>query len=251
MRHSPRAFTHARIIFRPKRQRGRRIGFFSSAVLIGLCWGTHSARASESKKSPQKITEELKELQKKSGKTPSFRVSFEQQVFSALRKKTTRSTGELIFSQPLKFRWEIKSPNKEVYVNNGEWFWKYVERTKHAVRMPANAGELDFLDVIFKLDNLQNKFTIKNVTQMSDLDGKPVVPCPTNNTCILLEPLQESGQKNIELAINRTNGFVSAVRIGFRNGNRTLIGFSSFTEDKVSADTFEFTPPPGTAVDKR
>lgn len=251
MRQSPRAFTHARILFRPTQKRGRGIGLFSTAALIGLSSVNHSARASENNRSPQKITEELKELQKKAGKTPSFRVSFEQQVFSALRKKTNRSAGELIFSQPLKFRWEIKSPNKEIYVNNGEWFWKYVERTKHAVRMPANAGELDFLDVIFKLDRLQNKFTIKKLAQMSDLDGKPVKPCPTNNTCILLEPLQESSQKNIELAINRANGFVSAVRIGFRNGNRTLIGFSSFKEDKVSADTFEFTPPPGTAVDKR
>lgn len=220
------------------------------AITSALC-STTSFAADDTKNSSTKIAGELKQLQSKISHHESFTVKFEQQVFSALRKKTSKSSGELVFAQPRKFRWEISTPNKELYINNGEWFWKYVENTKHAVRMPAQSGDLEFLDVIFALDKLQNKFQLQKIAQLSDTDGKPSKSCPKNHACIGLEPIEKSGQKAIELAIDQSNGFVSVVRIDFRNGNRTQINFSSFKDGKVSADVFEFTPPPGTAIDKR
>jgi outer membrane lipoprotein carrier protein len=210
-----------------------------------------AATAAEQDNSNEKISAQLQELQLRAGKFPSFKVKFEQQVFSSLRKKTNRSEGELTFSKPRKFRWEISKPNREVYANNGEWFWKYVERTKHAVRLPANSGELDFLDVIFQLDNLKNKYKLKPIANITDVDNTTSIKCPANHVCIDLVPIQTGSQKNIHLAIDRANGFVSAVSIAFRNGNRTLIRFSSFNEEKVTAESFEFTPPAGTAIDKR
>ena len=221
--------------------------YFSGIVLAGC----GSASASGQETSPEKITAQLQELQIKAGKVQSFKVKFEQQVFSALRKKTNRSEGELTFAKPRKFRWEILKPNKEVYVNNGEWFWKYVEKTKHAVRLPADSGELEFLDVIFQLDKLNNKFKIKTLASLTDVDNTASIKCPANHTCVDLEPLQSGSQKNINLAIDRANGFVSTVSIAFRNGNRTLIRFSSFSSGKVNSEIFEFTAPPGTAIDKR
>lgn len=197
------------------------------------------------------VAAELKQLQSKAEKFDSFKVKFEQQVFSALRRKTTSSQGTLAFTQPRKFRWEIDSPKKEVYVNNGQWFWKYVESTKHAVRLPADSGDLEFLDVIFALDKIQNKYKLQKITKTTGIDGKAAKECPQNHTCIGLEPLQNGQQKNIELAIDQSNGFVSMVRIDFRTGNRTMINFSGFKQGKISADTFEFNPPPGTAVDKK
>jgi outer membrane lipoprotein-sorting protein len=198
-----------------------------------------------------KIAEELRVLQSKSNLNTSFRVKFEQKVFSALRKKTTTSSGELIFSQPRKFRWEITSPGKELYVNNGEWFWKYIESTKHALRMPANASDLDFLDVVFNLDRLPNKFNLEKISSFPPDQNMSNSTCPKNHTCIALEPLQKSGQKAIALAVDQSTGFVSVIRIEFRNGNRTLINFSPLKAEKIAASLFEFTPPPGTAVDKR
>lgn len=198
-----------------------------------------------------KLPSELKQLQSKAEKFDSFRVKFNQQVFSALRRKTTSSEGTLAFMQPRKFRWEINSPKREVYVNNGQWFWKYVESTKHALRLPANSGDLEFLDVIFALDKIQNKYRLRKITETTGIDGKTAIDCPQNHTCVSLEPLQSGQQKNIELAIDQSNGFVTIVRIDFRTGNRTLINFSGFKQGKITADTFEFTPPPGTAVDKK
>jgi outer membrane lipoprotein-sorting protein len=198
-----------------------------------------------------KIAEELRILQSKSNLNTSFRVKFDQKVFSALRKKTTVSSGELVFSQPRKFRWEIFSPGKELYVNNGEWFWKYIENTKHALRMPANASELEFLDVVFNLDRLPNKFNLEKISAFPADENMSNTACPKNHTCVTLEPLQKSGQKSIALAVDQSTGFVSVIRIEFRNGNRTLINFSAMKPEKIAASAFEFTPPPGTAVDKR
>ncbi|MEN9529489.1 MAG: outer rane lipoprotein chaperone LolA [Pseudomonadota bacterium] len=198
-----------------------------------------------------KIAEELRILQSKSNLNTSFRVKFDQKVFSALRKKTTVSSGELVFSQPRKFRWEIFSPGKELYVNNGEWFWKYIENTKHALRMPANASDLEFLDVVFNLDRLPNKFNLEKISAFPADENMSNTACPKNHTCVTLEPLQKSGQKSIALAVDQSTGFVSVIRIEFRNGNRTLINFSAMKPEKIAASAFEFTPPPGTAVDKR
>lgn len=226
-------------------------GLSRTCFLFCIIAGLASAQVSGSDKPDANIAAQLQELQSKAGKFPSFSVKFEQQVYSALRKKTNRSEGELAFAKPKKFRWEISKPNKELYVNNGEWFWKYVERTKHALRLPSNSGELEFLDVIFQLDKLSSKYSIKAVTGIADVDGNNSIKCPADHACIDLEPVQQGSQKNISLAIDRRNGFVSTVGIVFRNGNRTLIRFSSFSGRKISADEFEFTPPAGTAVDKR
>ena len=199
----------------------------------------------------EKIAAELRALQAKSNIHTSFRVKFEQKVFSALRKKTTLSVGELIFSQPRKFRWEISNPGKELYINDGEWFWKYVENTKHAMRLPANASDLEFLDVVFQLDKLPNKYSLEKVNSFANDESQGNSNCPNNHTCVVLEPLKKSGQKNISLAIDQASGFVSIIKIEFRNGNKTNITFNSFKPGKVAASSFEFTPPPGTAVDKR
>ncbi|NBO37592.1 outer membrane lipoprotein carrier protein LolA [bacterium] len=205
----------------------------------------------EADQSSSKVATELKSLQVKANKHDAFRVKFDQKFFSALRNKTTNSSGELIFAQPRKFRWEVTTPNKEVYVNDGEWFWKYVENTKHAMRMPANSSDLDFLDVIFQLDRLASKFQLKKISTLPNDGSQPGPTCPQKSYCVELEPLQKGNQKNIALAVEESTGFVNLVRIEFKNGNKTLITFNSFKPGKVSAQSFEFTPPPGTAVDKR
>ncbi|MEN9809266.1 MAG: outer rane lipoprotein chaperone LolA [Pseudomonadota bacterium] len=228
----------------------RRRSVFSGLAVVALL-PCRSFAQSGAGTGADALAAELKKLQSKAEKFDSFRVKFEQQVFSALRRKTTSSQGTLAFTQPRKFRWEIDSPKKEVYVNNGQWFWKYVESTKHAVRLPADSGDLEFLDVIFALDKIQNKYKLQKILRTTGIDGKAAKDCPQNHTCISLEPLQSGQQKNIELAVDQSNGFVSMVRIDFRNGNRTMINFSGIKQGKISVDTFEFNPPPGTAVDKK
>jgi len=217
----------------------------------GLLAASDAAASTTANGASSKIAEELRTLQSKSNLNASFRVKFDQKVFSALRKKTTASTGELIFSQPRKFRWEVFSPGKELYVNNGEWFWKYIENTKHALRMPANSSDLEFLDVVFNLDRLPNKFNLEKVSTFPADENLTNTSCPKSNTCVSLEPIQKSAQKSITLAVDQSTGFVSVIRIEFRNGNRTLINFSSMKPEKIAASAFEFIPPPGTAVDKR
>jgi outer membrane lipoprotein-sorting protein len=250
MQHSKSGFAGRHRSFRWLHRSVLRLALFSFvSICLKISPGGHSMAFAND--SAPEISSELKNLQTKASKHPSFKVKFEQTVFSALRKKSTKSEGELIFAQPRKFRWEILSPFRELYVNNGEWFWKYVETTKHALRLPATAGELDFLDVIFQLDKLQNKYRLQRIKLLSDVNGMPADGCPQSHTCIALQPLQKGPQSNIELAISQLNGFVSTVRIDFRNGNRTLISFSSFKGENVNSKVFEFTPPAGTAVDKR
>lgn len=242
----------------PKSLSQHALRFPSWALFIGISFAGHVTALGKTNHSgiastqeSAKLAAELKSLQEKANKHSSLRADFEQQIFSALRKKTTTSKGQLFFAQPKKFRWEIATPSKELYVNNGEWFWKYVENTKHALRMPANSGELEFLDVVFHLDKLPGKFGLKKLSTWPLEETQPEKPCPAKHVCFALEPLQKGNQKSVGIVINQTSGFVSRLRIEFKNGNKTNIVFHSFQPEKVADDVFEFSPPPGTAVDKR
>lgn len=194
---------------------------------------------------------ELRKLQKLSAKNSSIEASFEQKTFNALRKKITTSVGTLQFSQPRMFRWEVTSPRAELYVTNDKWFWKYTESTKHALRMPASSNELQFLDVIFNFETLPNKFVVSKVNRIEQNEFNTRLECTGRMTCFELTPQTQERHRQITIAIDTQTGFAKLLFIEFRNGNKTEISFSQYKQYELNKRIFDFSPPPGTAIDKR
>lgn len=212
--------------------------------------------------SPTAVTVEVERVQREAGKRQSFTVNFEQEFFSSLRKRTRRSSGVLSFLAPRNFRWEILKPTKELYVNNGKEFWKYTQATRHAQKLPASSVELDFVDLVLRLDSLSKRYDVaawerndngapakKALGELpAELSDNP--PPPADGMLLLaLTPKVESSQEKIFLRVESKKAEVRELRIHYRNGNRTRIVFEALKESGVDAALFHFVPPPGTAID--
>lgn len=198
-----------------------------------------------------KLLSELSDLQKKSAARSAVEAQFQQNVYSALRKRVTTSKGTLKYSIPLFFRWEITSPRSELYVKNDKWFWKYVASAKHAMRMPATSSELDFLDVIFNFETLPEKYLVEKIDKISVAELELNMSCLEKLSCFKLTPKAQERHSNISVAIDRKTGLAKTIFIEFRNGNRTEISFSQYKKSQFGKRAFDFSPPPGTAIDKR
>jgi outer membrane lipoprotein-sorting protein len=152
-------------------------------------------------------------------------------------------------------------PSNELYVNNGKEFWKYTEATRHAQKLPASSVELDFVDLVLRLDSLSQRYDVapwvrQELPVAKKAGGElPAAtsddPPPAVNGMLLLAltPKQEGTQEKIFLRVDDRKAEVRELRIRYRNGNRTRIVFEALKEGGVEASRFDFTPPPGTAVD--
>lgn len=202
------------------------------------------------------VAAEVAEVQRRAAGRKDFSVTFQQEVYSALRKKSSESKGSLAYQPPGKFRWELQGKKQELYVSNGKDFWKYDASNKHAQRLPPESAALDFIDVVTKLSRLSELFAIEawKATQEGGNDAaaaeffKP--PSEPGSLLVKLTPKAQGQQQAVFLAIDRNSNTIIEMRIAFRNGNRTRLVLTNLKEAPVDPKTFDFTPPPGTAVDR-
>jgi outer membrane lipoprotein-sorting protein len=198
--------------------------------------------------------EEISSIQSKSASLKEFKSEFMQETYSARTKQTKSSEGVLQFKSPKSFRWETVKPKKELYVSNGQDLWKYVESRKHAQQIPSDKAQLDFLNVLFNLATLQEKYQVESWESGDALE--PGLPDGGKETGIFLKLKPKGshpgtqGQLAVFLQISRSMGNVSEMRIHFDNGNKTKLSFSEFKVQSQSADSFEFKVPKGVVVDK-
>jgi outer membrane lipoprotein-sorting protein len=243
------------------KRRATHLRFWFNTTALTLIFATQSGTFASPKAAQSKqiasdarqaaLLSELRQLQKLSTKSLSMEANFEQKTYSALRKKISISSGTLQYSHPRMFRWEVTSPRAELYVNNEKWFWKYIASTKHALRMPASSSELEFLDVIFNFETLPKKFNIVKVSKIQHDELKTNFECSGRLTCFELKPREQERHRQITIAIDTQTGYAKLIYIEFRNGNKTEISFSQYKQSELSKRDFEFSPPPGTAIDKR
>lgn len=64
------------------------------------------------------LTQLLKNIQ-------TIQANFNQVITDKKAKELQRSSGQMLMQRPGKFRWEIKKPNPQVIVTNGEKLWIY------------------------------------------------------------------------------------------------------------------------------
>lgn len=226
-----------------------------------------AAHAAETADPEALLKKQLAELQKskKLSLGTGYVSQFKQTLFSALRSKERASSGSLQYLPPGSFRWEVVEPQKETYVSTGEILWKYIPSARHAQKMPVSEAGLDFLQVLFEPSALESRYQIK---EWPDLDSsqpaaknetgkngtasfaqKP--PAQAGQLFVKLIPKDSTGSEDFLYVIaDRQTGHVTEIRIAFKNGNRNVIAFSGWKVEKMEKSAFNFSPPPGTAVDR-
>jgi outer membrane lipoprotein carrier protein len=145
------------------------------------------------------------------------------------------TTGIMILQRPGKLRWEVLQPNKQTVISNGQKLWIYdVDLEQVTIRLlTKQMGETP----VWLLSNANPKLTnYFNVTKLN----RP----QDNLQWYLLKPKKsESIFTAIALGFTRDKQ-IAAMRLQDNLGHTTLTTFSHIIlNPKVSASTFDFTPP--------
>lgn len=195
----------------------------------------------------------------------SFVVNFNQELYSAMRDKITKSNGILKIKAPHSWSFELQKPRAELYMSNGIDFWKYVPELKHAQYLKINPNdnslELNYITLLTNPENIKKLYHISNWTQSTSKilnDSRTLVPVKSDfppaesaqSVLIKLEPKGDKKQKVLYAILNVRTGLLIELRVVQLNGNRVRLLFSNVKEEDFDAKTFSFVPPQGIVVDK-
>jgi outer membrane lipoprotein-sorting protein len=172
----------------------------------------------------------------------STQADFQEERVIRLMKKPILSSGRIWFQPPDKFRREVKGNAPSVNVSDGRQLWIYYPNFKSAERYPLGKGSpLDStvaaINSALNLENIENTFQINGAKTEK---GYELALTPRTSS------MKRAFQK-LDLRIN-DNLRVERTDMLLPNGDRIVTTYSNQTRAPVPASTFEFKPPPGTAV---
>ncbi|PYL19366.1 MAG: hypothetical protein DME30_00975 [Verrucomicrobia bacterium] len=174
--------------------------------------------------------------------SPDVRADFQEQKTMHLLNKPIISSGKIWFRAPNKFRREIGSSSPSITVSNGRDLWIYYPNFKSAEhytlgkRSPVDAA-IAAINTALNLENVEKTFQIT---------GRKVA---TGYELQLL-PRSPSVKRMFQKFDLRLNSDLVAERTDMvqPNGDRIVTIYSNQTRATIPGSTFEFTPPPGTAI---
>jgi len=184
----------------------------------------------------------LARIAERRASSPDVRADFQEQKTMHLLNKPIVSSGKIWFRAPNKFRREIGGSSPSITVSNGRDLWIYypnfksVEHYTLGKRSPVDAA-IAAINTALNLENVEKTFQIT---------GRKVA---TGYELQLL-PRSPSVKRMFQKFDLRLNSDLVAERTDMMqpNGDRIVTIYSSQTRATIPGSTFEFTPPPGTAI---
>src|SRR5438270_5134623 len=167
---------------------------------------------------------------------------FQEQRVIRLMKNPVLSSGTVWFQPPNKFRREVKGNSPSVTVSDGRELWIYYPNFKSAERYPLGKGSpLDAtvaaINSALNLENIENSFQI-NATKTDKGYELALLP----RTASMKRVFQK-----LDLHID-DNLRVERTDMLLLNGDRIVTTYSTQTRAEFPLSTFDFKPPPGTAL---
>lgn len=186
-------------------------------------------------------------VQKRYDKVQTYKVAFHQTLTSPVFKKVVREADGVIFLlKPGKIRWEYKTPEKRVYLIDGEFFWDYDPAAKQVLKIPAKdalAGDIPH-GFLFGAGNFGKDFNVKYIGEAT------TGPAPGYR--ISLNPKDENLQmimKDLALTIKPDDFSVVSSSFTDAQGNINEYTFSKIEMNpKIDPELFVFKTPPGVKV---
>lgn len=163
---------------------------------------------------------------------------FEQRVRDADGREIESSSGEVMLQAPRQFRWEVVQPYPQLIVADGTHVWIHdPDLEQVTVRIQSHEEQGSPLAVLVDPTELDRQF---QVTASGLEDGLH---------WLVLTP-RDTEQAPFERARLAFDGDALAVmEMHDALGQRTEVRFSDWQRGRdFAADTFRFTPPPGTEV---
>ena len=206
-------------------------------ILISIASMVHGQSSSEAD-----VKNLLGRIAERRASSPDVRADFQEQKTMHLLNKPIISSGKIWFRAPNKFWREIGSSSPSITVSNGRDLWIYYPNFKSAEhytlgkRSPVDAA-IAAINTALNLENVEKTFQIT---------GRKVA---TGYELQLL-PRSPSVKRMFQKFDLRLNSDLVAERTDMvqPNGDRIVTMYSNQTRATIPGSTFEFTPPPGTAI---
>jgi outer membrane lipoprotein-sorting protein len=216
--------------------------------------------------SAESTAEALAKIQRSKDPKVIFESVFKSRIYLAKTKMERVSEGKVAYSAPASFRYEIKTPEPELYISDGQAHWKYIAGDRHAQRVSSLDGfGMDFIKLILDPAELAKRYTIAEWSSKEKISALEksfstfdVVPtqgakAAASAAKLFAKLIPKAGgtpEEYLYLIADSKSGQIDEIRLAFPNGNRNIFTFEKWSLSKAGPETFKFEPPPGTAVDK-
>lgn len=162
---------------------------------------------------------------------------FQQRVYDPDGELLESSSGKLQLRAPRQFRWEVVEPFPQLIVADGTHVWIHdPDLEQVTVRIQSHEEQGSPLSVLVDPTELERQFKVsgRRADGLDWLDLEPLKP-------------EESPFEKARLGFDDDGLVLMEMHDGL--GQRTQVRFSDWQRNPaVAADTFSFTPPPGTEV---
>lgn len=163
---------------------------------------------------------------------------FEQSVRDADGREIETSSGRLMLQAPRQFRWEVVQPYPQLIVADGTHVWIHdPDLEQVTVRIQSHEEQGSPLAVLVDPGELDRQFKVTAGSREGGLDWLVLTPRETEQAPFERARLAFKGD---QLAVMEMQDAL---------GQRTEVRFSGWQRGReFAANTFRFTPPPGTEV---
>ena len=200
---------------------------FSSLFLILL-----NAHALSSNGMPILLEEVQKEYQKSAG----IEAEFDQLTLVKSTKSEKKAQGKIWIKHPNKLRWETISPDQNILVSDGKYFWFYTP--------PFEKGERGQV-IIKKSAQIQTQFLNALLSGSFDFTKtKTQIEIKSPNVFLLKPSVNTAGDvKTAEVTINQITKKIEKVVLVHLSGNETSIQLKQIKlVSKLADSLFQFVP---------
>jgi outer membrane lipoprotein carrier protein len=167
----------------------------------------------------------------------SFQAQFSQVVVDSNGQHVQDAEGEVWMERPGRFRWDYRTPYKQLIVADGESIWTYDSDLEQATVKPVDEALSSTPAML--LSGFRPLSEVMTWRELGDRDGK---------TWYQLDPRQaDSAVEQVQIAFEGRQLSSIDVRDGF--GNRTRIRFSDVRRNQdIKPELFKLRLPAGTDI---
>ena len=210
---------------------------------LGLAIGFSSSVAAQVGPDPVPIMEEAGDRYRD---IQGFCATFQQRLEVPLLNQVTDSEGTLCQERPNLFAMRFTTPEGDLLVADGEFFWVYYLNTDPGqvlqFAMELRPGGLDFQREFLEAPG--EKYELTYAAQ-EILNGRPT-------HVISARPRERAGFSVARLWLDTERSLILQVRLGMENGSARTVTLSDIRLDPpADPGRFSFTPPPGVQVIRR
>jgi len=167
----------------------------------------------------------------------TFQADFSQIVIDSNGQELQNSSGEVWIQRPGHFRWDYRTPYKQLVVADGEKLWTYDEDLQQAT--VKTVEETLSSTPAMLLSGFRPLNEIMTWQRLDDRDGKTWFRMDPKQADAAVEKVHIGFQNNELKIIEVEDGFANRTQIEFKNIKRN---------QAIGAERFRLELPPGTDI---